>query len=157
MGHLNQTRANVRSTKPKQIPLPGSTNDKLKQLIGKKEQDVSISIVDIWTMKHKVYSDQTDQFPTQSRRGNRYVMVMVEIDSNYTLVESTKNRTDAVMINAYRALLKRLKRVGVTTTKHVLDNECSTQLKELIPDTCKLEPSMIEWQRSSTAARILRV
>ena len=38
-----------------------------------------------------------------------------------------------------QVLLKRLQQAGVTTTKHVLDNECSTQLKELIQDTCKLE------------------
>ena len=126
MGHLDQSRANVRSTKPKRVPLPEATNEDLAQLIGKKEQDVYITIVDTWTMKHKIYSDQTGQFPTRLRRRNRYIMVMVEIDSNYTLFEPMKNRTDAVMINAYRALLKRLKRAGVTTTKHVFDNECST-------------------------------
>ena len=90
-------------------------------------------------MKHKIYSGQTGQFPTRSRRGNGYIMVTVEIDSNYTLVEPMKNRTDTVMIDTYRALLKRLKRAGVTTTKHVLDNECSTRLKKLIQDTYKLE------------------
>ena len=64
---------------------------------------------------------------------------MVEIDSNYTLVEPMKNRTDKVMTAAYLALMKRLQRAGVITTKHVLDNECSYKLKELIRDTCKLE------------------
>ena len=89
-----------------------------------------ISVVDTWTMKNTVYSDQTGQFPTRSRSGNRYIMVMVEIDSNYTLVEPMKNRTDEVMTAAYLALMKRLQRAGVTTTKHVLDNECSYKLKE---------------------------
>ena len=50
MGHLNQTRANVRSTKPKQVLLPEATDNKLKQLIGKKEQDVFISVVNTWTI-----------------------------------------------------------------------------------------------------------
>ena len=62
-------------------------------------------------------------------------MVMVEIDSNYTLVEPMKNRTDKVMTDAYMALMKRLQRAGVTTTKHVLDNECSDKLKDPIRDT----------------------
>ena len=35
--------------------------------------------------------------------------------------------------------MKWLQRAGVTTTKHVLDNECSHKLKELIRGTCKLE------------------
>ena len=43
------------------------------------------------------------------------------------------------MIKAYQRLLKRLQRAGVETKKHVLDNECSEKLKELIWDTCKLE------------------
>ena len=71
-----------------------------------------------------VYSDQTGQFPTQLRRGNQYIMVMVEINWNYTLVEPLKNRTDKVMTVTYQALMKRLQRADVTTTKHVLDNEC---------------------------------
>ena len=50
-----------------------------------------------------------------------------------------KNRTDEVMTGAYKALFKRLQRAGVTTTKHVLDKECSTQLEKLIRDTYKLE------------------
>ena len=50
-----------------------------------------------------------------------------------------KNRTNEVITCAKQALLKRLQRAGVTTKKHVLDNEYSTQLKELIQDTCKLD------------------
>ena len=50
-----------------------------------------------------------------------------------------KNKTDDEMIKAYQTLLKRLQRAGVETKKHVLDNECSEKLKELIRDTCKLE------------------
>ena len=77
--------------------------------------------------------------PARSRSGNQYIMVMVEIDSNYTLVEPMKNETDEVMTVAYLALMKWLQRAGVTTTKQLLDNECSYKLKELIQDTCKLE------------------
>ena len=79
------------------------------------------------------------KFPVRARTGNRYIMVMVEIDANYTLVQPMKNRTDDEMISAYQALLKRLKRAGVTIKKHVLDNECSKTLKEMIRDECKLE------------------
>ena len=57
-------------------------------------------------------------------------MVMIEIDSNYTLIKPMKNLLDEVMTSAYQALLKRLQRAGVTTKKHVLDNKCSTKVKE---------------------------
>ena len=48
-------------------------------------------------MKNTVYLDQTGQFPTRLRSGNQYIMVMVEIDSNYTSVKPMKNRMDEVM------------------------------------------------------------
>ena len=64
---------------------------------------------------------------------------MVEIDSNYTLVQPMKNRSDGEMIKAYQILLKRVQRAGFETKKHVLDNECLQALRELIRDTYKLE------------------
>jgi hypothetical protein len=56
-----------------------------------------------------MFSDQTGQFPIQSLRGNKYIMVMVEIDSNAILTEPMKNHKDAEMIRAYNTLLLRLK------------------------------------------------
>ena len=52
-------------------------------------------------MDEKIYSDQTGKFPVKSRAGNRYIMVMVEIDSNYILVVPMKNKTDDEMIATY--------------------------------------------------------
>ena len=72
-----------------------------------------------------MFSDQTGQFPTRSQRGNKYIMVMVEIDSNAILVEPMKSRKDEEMIRAYNALLLRLKRAGIIPKKHVLDNKVS--------------------------------
>ena len=66
-------------------------------------------------------------------------MVMVEIDSNYILVEPMKNKTDDEMIATYQKLLKQIKRTGRQVEKHVFDNECSERMKELIRDECLLE------------------
>jgi hypothetical protein len=52
-----------------------------------------------------MFSDQTGQFPTQSQQGNKYIIVMVEIDSNAILIEPMKSRKDEEMIRAYNALL----------------------------------------------------
>ncbi len=41
----------------------------------------------------------------RSQSGNKYIMVLVEIDSNAILVEPMKSRKDAEMIRAYNALL----------------------------------------------------
>jgi hypothetical protein len=83
--HLNQTRKNVWSTKVKAAPL--ETCD-TSHLHGKKMRNV-------YTQKDMVretiFSDQTGQFPIQSLHVNKYIMVMVEIDSNAIFFEPMKN------------------------------------------------------------------
>jgi hypothetical protein len=57
-------------------------------------------------VRKTMFSDQTGQFPTRSQQGNKYIMVMVEIDSNAILVEPMKNSPkDEEMIRAYNTLL----------------------------------------------------
>ncbi len=104
---MNQTRKNVHYTKAKQTPL--ETSDTL-QLHGKKVRDIYTTMYDI----HKtMFSDQTGQFPMCLQSGNKYIMVLVEIDSNAILVEPMKSRKDAEMIRAYNVLLLQLKRAGI--------------------------------------------
>jgi hypothetical protein len=89
------------------------------------------------------FSDQTGQFPIQSLCGNKYIMVMVEINSNAILVKPMKNRKDDKMIRAYNALLLRLKWAGIVPKKHVLDNEVSENMKNHIRDKCKLDMELV--------------
>jgi hypothetical protein len=90
-----------------------------------------------------MFSNQTGQFPMQSQRGNKYIMVMVEIDSNAILVEPMKSRKDEEMIRAYNALLLQLKRAGIVPKKHVLDNEVSENMKNHICDRCKFDMELV--------------
>ena len=98
-GHFNQTRKNVRSTK--EWPVPFKTCN-TSQLHGKK-------VCNVYTKPYKVcktmFSNQMGQFPTRSQRGNKYIMVMVKIDSNAVLVVPIKSLKDTEMIRAYDALL----------------------------------------------------
>ena len=73
---------------------------------GKKVHDVYIKT---YNVRETTFSDQTGQFPTRSRNSNKYIMIMVEIDSSAILVEPMKIQKDAKMIRAYNALLLRLK------------------------------------------------
>ena len=123
-GHLNQTRKNVRSTKAK--PFEESHSNQLR---GKKVKDVFVNVYDV---RETVFTDQTGQFPTRSQSGHKYVMVLVDIDSSGILVEPIKNRTDPELTRAYEKLLLRLKLAGIVPTKHVLDNEISAAMKDLI-------------------------
>jgi hypothetical protein len=105
--HLNQTRKNVRSTKVKTASLETCNTSHLH---GKKVHDVLTQMYMVW---ETMFSDQTGQFPTQSLQGNKYIMVMVELDSNTILVKPMKNRKDAKMIRAYNVLLLQLKWAGI--------------------------------------------
>ena len=102
----------------------------------KKVQDVYIKTYDV---RETTFSDQTGQFPTRSKRGNKYIIIMVEIDSSAILDEPMKSQKDTEMIRAYNALLLQLKQVGVSPKKHVMDNEVSNTMKSHIRDNCKLE------------------
>jgi hypothetical protein len=71
-GHLNQTRKNVRLTKEME------THD-TSTLIGKKVRDVGIHV---YNVRETIFSEQTGNYPKRSQRGNKCIMVMVEIESN---------------------------------------------------------------------------
>ena len=66
-------------------------------------------------------------------------MVMVTIDANAILLSPIKNRTDQELTVAYRTFLGRAKATRLEVRKHVLDNECSNAMKELIRSECMLE------------------
>jgi hypothetical protein len=136
-GHMNQTRKNVRSTKPKAKPME---DHKSTELRGKKVRDIYTKVYDV---RETVFSDQTGQFPTRSQRGNKYIMVMVEIDSNAILVEPITSRKDAELTRAYRALMLRLQRGGIIPKKHILDNEVSQAMKDIIRDEYKMEMELV--------------
>ena len=59
-------------------------------------------------------------------------MVMTEVDSDAILVEPMKNRTAGEMSRAYQALIDRLNSAGIFPKMHILDNECSAEMKATI-------------------------
>ena len=83
--HLNQSRKNVRSTKPKRTALEVP---KTATLQGHKARDVYTSMYEV---RKNFFSEQTWQFPTYLQQGNKYIMVMVEIDRNAIQVKSINN------------------------------------------------------------------
>ena len=135
-GNLNQSPAGTRSTKPKPKLLPKGSEPDLAKAFNKKEHDVYI---EVYEPKDTIHSNQTGKFLVQSRAGHNYIMAMVHVNTNAVLAEPMMSRSAAEMIRAYRALLEKLRRAGFVPKKHILDNECSEELKEVIRDTCKLQ------------------
>ncbi len=80
----------------------------------------------------KIYTDQPGRFPKKSSRGNQYIMVLTEIDSNAILIKPMKNRTAGEMIRAYQVLIDRLNSAGIFPNLHILDNKCSAEMKTTI-------------------------
>eukprot|EP00804_Cyclotella_cryptica_P002833 CCRYP_009359-RA/>CCRYP_009359-RA protein AED:0.32 eAED:0.32 QI:0/-1/0/1/-1/1/1/0/453 len=136
-GHLNQTRKNVRSTKPKPAPFEEIHSNQLR---GRKVHDIYTTT---YQVRDTIFTDQTGQFPVRSQAGNKYIMVMVEIDSSAILVEPIKNRTNAELTRAYSSLMLRLRRAGIVPRKHVLDNKISAAMKDLIQDTYKMSLELV--------------
>ncbi len=109
----NKTR--VQSTKAKAVPLETCNTSHLH---GKKVCNV---YTQTYMVRKTMFFNQTCQFPTQSLQGNKYIIVIVEINSNAILVKPMTNRKDAEMIRAYNTLLLRLNWAGMVPKKHVLD------------------------------------
>ena len=116
-GHLNQSRKNIRPTKPKRTP-PEVPNTPTLQ-----ESKVYDVYTRVYELRNIIFSDQTRQFPTHSQQGNKYIMVIVKIYSNALLVEPIKSRKDAELTRAYRKIILKFKQAGIITKKQILYNE----------------------------------
>ena len=127
----------MRSTKPKTKPLKKIDASTLQ---GKKVRDVYTKVYDVY---NTVFSDQTGQLPTISKQGNKYIMVMVEIDSNAILVDPIKNRTDTGLTRVYCAMMLRLKHAGIITQKHILENEVSNAMKTIVRGEYKMKLELV--------------
>ena len=64
---------------------------------------------------------------------------MCHVDSNAVLAEPMKNKSAKEMIRAYQTLISRLHKAGFVPRKHILDNECSAELKTAIKENCLMQ------------------
>ena len=55
-------------------------------------------------MEGKIYTDQTGRFQVTSSRGNKYIMVVYNYDSNTIHVEAMKSRTGGELKVAYQKI-----------------------------------------------------
>jgi hypothetical protein len=54
----------------------------------------------------KIYTNQPERLPKKSSRGNQYIMVLAEVDSNAILVEHFKYQESQPRFEAHRNLYK---------------------------------------------------
>ncbi len=80
-------------------PTNDQEHDEEETAISTKEKTIFFKVYNLEEeATHKIWTDQTGQFPKQSSRGNQYIMVLVESDSSAILIEPMKNRSVGEMI-----------------------------------------------------------
>ena len=80
----------------------------------------------------QVHTDQTGQFPTTSTRGNKYIFILYDYDSNSIHPVPLKNREAESILAAYQQVQQKLIQAGLRPKLHRLDNECSQILKDFM-------------------------
>jgi hypothetical protein len=93
-GHLNQQRQNARTTKIKDAQLLDPENDKDH---GIKTQFVYAATIEAG----QIYTDQTGRFPVVSSKGNKYIMILYDYDSNAILAQPIKDRTAPELLKGF--------------------------------------------------------
>jgi hypothetical protein len=125
-GHMVQTRAHVRSTKPK-TPTPSPSLSVSSQM-ETPSNELHIRIENI----SKLYTNDTGRFPVCSRAGNQYIMVAYHCDTNAIFAVPFKTRADRHRLPAYNSIMQRLKDRNLIADLQILDNEASKQYKQTI-------------------------
>jgi hypothetical protein len=104
-----------------------------------------------------MHSNQTGCFPATSSKGNKYIMVLVEVDGNFIDAEPMKDKSEGAMIKAYTTLWLRLTSSGtVKPTTHILDNEASEEYKRVIQKNCKIQLVPPDNHRRNLAERAIQ-
>ena len=79
---------------------------------------------------HKSYSDKTGKFPVLSSWGYQYVFILYEYDSNVILDKPLKTRQALEINTTWSETHIRLRQKQFAPKIHVLDNECSLEVKK---------------------------
>jgi hypothetical protein len=130
-GHLDQERKNLQSTR---IPVSPDETDEdeffpLPDTPNVKTFEACAKIVPFIT-KNTAYHDLTGRFPHRSSRGNEYLLIVYDHDSNSILHCPLKTKTGAEIKRGWTTIHERLARGGNQPKMYILDNEASVDLKK---------------------------
>jgi hypothetical protein len=72
-----------------------------------------------------IYTDQTGIFPVVSSKGNKYIMILYDYDSNAILAKPIKDRTAPELLKTFQVMEQKLVDRGLKPKLMKLDNEVS--------------------------------
>jgi hypothetical protein len=73
----------------------------------------------------QIYTDQTGLFPVVSSKGNKYIMILYDYDSNAIMAQPIKDRTAPELLRACQVMEQKLVAHGLKPNLMTLDNEAS--------------------------------
>ena len=105
----------------------------------------------------KLYSDQTGKFPLSSSRSQKYFFVFYHSDRNAILRYAIKSRTTKDLCKTQMKAYTCYKYHGEAPNLHILDNECSTEMKAMFEQEQVLfQPVPPNIHRQNTAERAIQ-
>jgi hypothetical protein len=145
LGHLDQQRKNLWSTKRNQKHKPIEDQDGIDDTNPEQEtpsRTCVANLVEINDPTSKSYSDLTGRFPIHSNQGNLYVLLIYLCNENAIIVEPLKNRSEGEQLCAYQTLLQRIPK-SQQPRIHWMDNEASTALKRMLIEEYHMEYQLV--------------
>jgi len=135
MGHIKQEFKNLRSTSDTKKPI--IKMEKIEQESVPTDPDTTGKthecFVTICTKEEgTTYSDLCGRYPVKSSRGNQYILVCYDYDTNAILAEPIQTRAAANISNALEKMLDVLKKAGSPPQVHIMDNEASALIKHAL-------------------------
>jgi hypothetical protein len=157
LGHQDQEAKHSRSTK---VPSADAPLKPSYPVLGPMLAPPSHNVfVMLFQKDHimKSHSDQTGRFPIPSPRGNHRVFVLCHQDTNAIHAVAIPNGKAASIRNAWETIHKKLMQQGHAPNLHVLQNECSQELKDAIAK-CKIAFQQVppKEHRANAAERAIR-
>jgi len=129
-GHLKQEQKNVQSTKVISSPALPLIKTEPEPPVQQESpvHECFLTLID----RHPgvTYSDLAGRYPIKSGRGNQYIVVCNDYDSNSILATPTKTRQGNVLKDTILSMLQTLNLAGHPPTIHIMDNEASNSLKQ---------------------------
>ena len=148
LGHMDLEKQGLQSTKSNDSDFFPDTELKTKNTFAQ---------VLPFNEKEMTYSDQTGKFPYRSTRGNEYIMIMYNYDSNAIVAEAVKNRQAKELVQAWEKLFQSINKNNNVTNLFILDNECSGEMKAAL-NKYKLQFQLVppDNHRRNAAERAIR-
>ena len=120
-GHMRQLPSNIRSTQKDLMPLPQQKPKSNVRRIGTIAFDET-------QMKNMIGVDFMGRYPTVSRDGNKYILIMYDYDTNYIKDVPVNSRKAEAYLEAFETMFDELSTKGFKPELVRLDNEASKLL-----------------------------